>query len=147
MSLKAVMHWWALCSFAVTRPRTTVNRLAIVAQLATGERRVVDLTSALGLAQGTVSGHLACLRGCGLVVGRPEGRQVFYSLAHAELMDLLTAAEQLLARTGDAVELCPNYGTPTDTPTDTQTSTEIEIRTDTRTDPEPGIARIREIAP
>ncbi|WP_341350818.1 hypothetical protein [Nocardioides convexus] len=43
--------------------------------------------------------------------------------------------------------LCPNYGTPTDTPTDTQTSTEIEIRTDTRTDPEPGIARIREIAP
>ncbi|WP_341351117.1 metalloregulator ArsR/SmtB family transcription factor [Nocardioides convexus] len=70
------------------------NRLAIVAQLATGERRVVDLTSALGLAQGTVSGHLACLRGCGLVVGRPEGRQVFYSLAHAESMDLLTAAEQ-----------------------------------------------------
>ena len=65
------------------------TRLAIVRQLADGERRVVDLTADLGLAQGTVSGHLACLRDCGLVVGRPEGRQMFYSLAHPELMDLL----------------------------------------------------------
>ena len=94
------------------------TRLAIVRQLAHGERRVVDLTNALGLAQGTVSGHLACLRDCGLVVGRPEGRQMFYSIAHPELMDLLGAAEQLLALTGDAVELCPNYGltATTDTP-------------------------------
>lgn len=86
------------------------NRLAIVTHLAHGERRVVDLTKALGLAQGTVSGHLACLRDCGLVVGRPVARQTFYSLAHPELIDLLAAAEQLLALTGDAVELCPNYG-------------------------------------
>lgn len=87
------------------------TRLAIVALLAGGERRVVDLTGALGLAQGTVSGHLACLRDCGLVVARPEGRQMFYSLAHPELMDLLNAAERLLALTGDAVVLCPKYGT------------------------------------
>lgn len=86
------------------------NRLAIVRQLAHGERRVVDLTKALGLAQGTVSGHLACLRECGLIIGRPEGRQMFYSIAHPELMNLLCAAEQLLALTGEAVELCPNYG-------------------------------------
>lgn len=86
------------------------NRLAIVRELAPGERRVVDLTEALGLAQGTVSGHLACLRDCGLIVGRPEGRQMFYSIAHPELMDLIGAAEQLLALTGDAVELCPTYG-------------------------------------
>lgn len=86
------------------------NRLAIVRLLASGEQRVVDLTKHLELAQGTVSGHLACLRDCGLVVGRPEGRQMFYSLAHLELIDLLAAAEELLALTGDAVELCPNYG-------------------------------------
>ena len=94
-----------------------LNRLAIVRQLTHGERRVVDLTKALGVAQGTVSGHLACLRDCGLVVGRPEGRQMFYSIAHPELMDLLGAAEQLLALTGEAVELCPNYGPTTGTPT------------------------------
>lgn len=97
------------------------TRLAIVQQLAEGERRVVDLTNALELAQGTVSGHLACLRDCGLIVGRPEGRQMFYSLAHPELLDLLSAAERLLALTGDAVELCPNYGDTSD-PVDTDTT-------------------------
>lgn len=86
------------------------NRLTIVRCLAQGEARVVDLTSSLGLAQGTVSGHLACLRDCGLVVARPEGRQMFYSLAHPELLELLRAAELLLERTGEAVQLCPVYG-------------------------------------
>ena len=91
------------------------NRLAIVRKLAHGERRVVDLTESLGVAQGTVSGHLACLRDCGLIVGRPEGRQMFYSIAHPELLDLIGAAEQLLALTGEAVELCPNYGPAAET--------------------------------
>lgn len=94
------------------------NRLALVRQLVEGERRVIDLTNALGLAQGTVSGHLACLRDCGLIVGRPVGRQMFYSIAHPELFDLLAAAEQLLALTGGAVEICPRYG-PHATPTTT----------------------------
>lgn len=88
-----------------------VTRLAIVQRLAGGEARVVDLVGDLGLAQSTVSGHLACLRDCGLVSGRPEGRQVFYSLTRPELMDLLAAAEGLLAATGQAVALCPRYGT------------------------------------
>jgi DNA-binding transcriptional ArsR family regulator len=86
--------------------------------LAGGEVRVVDLVAELGLAQSTVSAHVACLRDCGLVAGRPEGRQVFYSLARPELLDLLAASERLLAATGEAVALCPNYGTATagDTP-------------------------------
>ncbi len=37
------------------------SRLAIVRHLALGEHRVVDLTAHLGLAQCTVSKHLACL--------------------------------------------------------------------------------------
>jgi DNA-binding transcriptional ArsR family regulator len=105
--------------------------LAIVRQLAEGERRVVDLTTALGLAQGTVSGHLACLRDCGLIIGRPEGRQMFYSLAHSELLELLSAAEELLALTGDAVELCPNYGECADL-AESETSTSATSREQTR---------------
>ncbi|GAA0901400.1 metalloregulator ArsR/SmtB family transcription factor [Pseudonocardia zijingensis] len=87
-------------------------RLAIVRRLAQGEARVVDLTRALGLAQSTVSKHVACLRGCGLVDYRVEGRQSFYSLSHPELVDLLRSAELLLAATGSAVALCPVYGDP-----------------------------------
>ena len=85
-------------------------RLAIVQRLACGEARVVDLTGELGLAQSTVSKHLACLRDCRLVDYRAEGRQSFYFVARPELLDLLRSAEQLLAATGQAVALCPVYG-------------------------------------
>ena len=87
------------------------SRLAIVRHLAVGEHRVVDLTAHLGLAQSTVSKHLACLKDCGLVTSRPQGRASMWSLNHsADLLDLLAAAERLLAATGDAVALCPTYG-------------------------------------
>jgi DNA-binding transcriptional ArsR family regulator len=88
------------------------SRLAIVRHLALGEHRVVDLTDHLGLAQSTVSKHLACLKDCGLVTSRPEGRASMWSLNHTStVMELLSAAERLLALTGDAVTLCPNFGT------------------------------------
>lgn len=96
------------------------TRLAIVRRLAEGEARVADLVKQLGLAQSTVSAHVACLRDCNLVVGRADGRQVLYSLARPELLDLLTAAETLLAATGNAVALCPNYGTDTSDATETR---------------------------
>ncbi|WP_147128745.1 ArsR/SmtB family transcription factor [Nocardia ninae] len=96
------------------------TRLSILHRLACGEARVVDLMGELALAQSTVSAHVACLRDCGLVEGRPQGRQVFYSLTRPELMDLLASAETLLAATGNAVALCPNYGTDS-APTATDT--------------------------
>lgn len=90
------------------------SRLAIVRHLALGEHRVVDLTSHLGLAQSTVSKHLACLKDCGLVSSRPEGRASMWSLNHTDtVIELLSAAERLLAATGDAVTLCPNFGAAT----------------------------------
>lgn len=86
------------------------TRLAILCRLAQGEVRVVDLTNSLGLAQSTVSGHLACLRECGLVTARPEGRQMFYAIAHPELLDVLASADSLLAASGRQIALCPTYG-------------------------------------
>lgn len=85
------------------------TRLAIVQRLALGEARVVDLVGSLGLPQSTVSTHLGCLRDCGLVTGRPQGRQVFYRLTQPGLLDLLAAAETVLAGTGSALALCPRY--------------------------------------
>ena len=77
---------------------------------------MVDLTGELGMAQSTVSKHLACLRDCGLIDYRVEGRQSFYTLTRPELLDLLRSTEQLLAATGEAVTLCPVYGTSADSP-------------------------------
>jgi ArsR family transcriptional regulator, cadmium/lead-responsive transcriptional repressor len=57
-----------------------------------------------------LDGARGSLRDCQLIVARPEGRQMFYALAHPGLFDLLKSAEQLLADTGEAVALCPTYG-------------------------------------
>jgi DNA-binding transcriptional ArsR family regulator len=94
---------------ALFRSLADPARLAIVRRLARGEARVVDLTRPLGLAQSTVSKHLACLRDCGLVTARPDGRASLYSLTQPGLLDLLAAAETVLEATGNAVALCPAY--------------------------------------
>jgi ArsR family transcriptional regulator, cadmium/lead-responsive transcriptional repressor len=95
----------------VFRSLGDTTRLAILQHLALGEHKVVELTAHLGLAQSTVSAHLACLRDCGLVTSRPQGRASMWSLATApELLDVLAAAERLLAATGHAVVRCPTYG-------------------------------------
>lgn len=86
-------------------------RLTILRHLALGEHRVVDLTAHLGLAQSTVSKHLACLRDCGLVSSRPQGRASVFSLTQPDaVLRVLASAELLLAATGDAAALCPVYG-------------------------------------
>lgn len=87
------------------------TRLTILRRLAAdGPARVVDLVDGLGMAQSTVSKHLACLRGCGLVSSTPSGRASVFALAQPAVIDVLTAAEALLAATGNAVALCPTYG-------------------------------------
>lgn len=86
-------------------------RLMIVRRLAAGPARVTDLTAGLGLAQSTVSKHLACLRDCGLVASEPVGRASVFRLAQPALAEMLAAAEAVLAATGNAVALCPVRGT------------------------------------
>jgi ArsR family transcriptional regulator, cadmium/lead-responsive transcriptional repressor len=87
------------------------SRVAILRHLLLGEHKVAELTSHLGLAQSTVSKHLACLRDCGLVESRPVGRASVFTLTQpAAVLKVFAAAEELLAATGDAVVLCPNSG-------------------------------------
>lgn len=88
-----------------------VSRTRIVQHLLYGEHNVKQLTEHVGLAQTTVSGHLACLLECGVVQRRAVGRASFYSLKHPqETVALLEAAEGLLTATGHAVALCSHHG-------------------------------------
>ena len=57
-----------------------------------------------------MSSHVACLRDCGLIDYRPEGRSSVYRVTHPELIELFAVAETLLGATGEAVALCPTYG-------------------------------------
>ncbi len=102
----------AACLF---RGMADASRMAILRHLLLGEHNVADLTEHLALAQSTVSKHLACLRDCGLVESRPVGRSSMFVLTQPEaVLKVFAAAEELLAATGDAVVLCPNYGEGTE---------------------------------
>lgn len=50
-----------------------------------------QLARELDLTRTNVSNHLACLRGCGIVVAEPEGRQTRYEIADPHLAAALTA--------------------------------------------------------
>lgn len=45
----------------------------------------------LELTRTNVSNHLSCLRGCGIVVAEPEGRQTRYEIADPHIAAALTA--------------------------------------------------------
>lgn len=73
------------------------TRLALIAHLMTGEHRVRDLVDHMGLAQSTVSKHLACLRDCGLVRSRAEGRASWFRLSDPDALAQLLGSAQVLA--------------------------------------------------
>jgi len=85
------------------------TRLALLLALAEGEKRVTDLVAEVGTSQSNVSGHLACLKDCGLVADRPDvRRQVFYRIADPAIYHVLRATERVMASSGVAIELCRN---------------------------------------
>lgn len=82
------------------------TRLALLRHLSTGEHRVRDLVEHMHLAQSTVSTHLACLRDCGLVTLRSEGRASWFALtAPDRLRAVLAAADAHLGASGTVLSL------------------------------------------
>ena len=61
------------------------TRARVLMTLREGPAYPADLAEALAVSRQSMSNHLACLRGCGLVVAVPEGRRTRYELADARL--------------------------------------------------------------
>jgi ArsR family transcriptional regulator, cadmium/lead-responsive transcriptional repressor len=87
------------------------KRLAVLKTLRNGELCVSDIVQATGLSQPNVSGYLACLRDCGLVASRQDGRSVFYSLADETMESIFLAAEDIIGRVARRLFHCANYRT------------------------------------
>ena len=71
------------------------TRLLILEQLKEGEQCVCDLTAAFQTGQSRLSFHLRVLKEAGLVLDRPEGRWVYYSLNRDAIEDLQEALNSL----------------------------------------------------
>lgn len=71
------------------------TRSRILLSLLTVPGYPAKLARDLDLTRTNVSNHLACLRGCGIVVAEPEGRQTRYEIADPHLAAALTALVDL----------------------------------------------------
>ena len=107
------------------RAMSDATRSRILLELLTEPGYPAQLARSLELTRTNVSNHLACLRGCGIVVAVPEGRQTRYEIADPHLTKALTLlVDTVLAHddgvpcTDDecAVSLC--CAVTTDSPTD-----------------------------
>jgi DNA-binding transcriptional ArsR family regulator len=82
--------------------RLHIQRLLDVA----GELSAGELVRRLHMPQATVSTHLGCLRWCGFVSTRREGRSVIYEIADPRVSELVALAESLLEDNAEHVACC-----------------------------------------
>ena len=68
------------------------HRVAIVVELADGERCVHELVDAVGVNQPLVSQHLRVLRAARLVKGHRRGREIAYCLANEHVAHIVQDA-------------------------------------------------------
>lgn len=86
--VKATLH----ASFAeVAKAAAHPHRLALLEQLAQGERNVDTLAERVGLTIANASQHLQSMRRAGLIAARREGKFTLYRLADDSVLTLLDA--------------------------------------------------------
>jgi DNA-binding transcriptional ArsR family regulator len=73
------------------------TRLRLLEFLLHDTHTVTECVKHIGLSQGRVSAHLACLADCGYVEVRRIGRNAFYQVADPRVADLVVLAQALAA--------------------------------------------------
>ncbi len=84
-------------------------RIQILECIREEEKTVSEIVKDLDGNQSNISQHLACLRGCGLIVGRQEGKYTFYSLSNQHVRDLLETFDVVLGEVQSDVACCKNH--------------------------------------
>jgi DNA-binding transcriptional ArsR family regulator len=87
VSLPSATHGQVLARFGHALSDPTRARLLLA--LREAPAYPADLAELLGVTRQNLSNHLACLRGCGLVVAVPQGRRSRYELADSRLAHAL----------------------------------------------------------
>lgn len=87
-------------------------RLRLLEFLLAGENTVSECVTHLGLAQGRVSTHLACLADCGYVATRRHGRYVYYRVTDPRVAELVHLARALSADNAAALAACMRIDAP-----------------------------------
>jgi DNA-binding transcriptional ArsR family regulator len=92
--------------FRVLGDPTRVRLLYLLLEAPGGESSVGELVAATAAPQSRISTHLGCLRWCGLVQTRREGKQVYYRVADPRVRQLLVVGGVMLRDYGAGIASC-----------------------------------------
>ncbi|CCQ16427.1 Transcriptional regulator, ArsR family [Rhodococcus sp. AW25M09] len=81
--VETLVHTDALARFGYALSDATRTQILLI--LRKVPQYPSDLAESIGVSRQILSNHLACLRGCGLVVAVPEGRRSRYELADVRI--------------------------------------------------------------
>jgi len=82
------------------------TRLQILQCIEEGEKTVTQIVENIKGNQSNISQHLACLKECGIVTSRQEGKYIFYTLRDIQVKELLHMFDQVLSHIHDEVANC-----------------------------------------
>ena len=82
------------------------TRLKILELLLQGEKSVTELVKHLGVQQGRVSNHLACLKWCGYVTTASSGRYTLYRIADPHVKRILQLSREMVAKNAEHLWAC-----------------------------------------
>ena len=82
------------------------TRVRIVELLLEGEKNVSELVERLGVPQARVSSHLGCLRWCGYIGTRREGKFIYYRVTDPRVSEMMRLARTILVDNAEAVASC-----------------------------------------
>ncbi|MFS0892474.1 ArsR/SmtB family transcription factor [Peribacillus frigoritolerans] len=85
------------------------TRIQILESIKSQEKTVSQIVDEIKGNQSNISQHLACLKGCGIIVGRNEGKYCFYSLRNQHIRDLLSMFDVVLEDVQNDVECCESH--------------------------------------
>jgi DNA-binding transcriptional ArsR family regulator len=85
------------------------TRIQILGCIKDQEKIVSEIVSELKGNQSNISQHLACLKGCGLIVGRQEGKYIYYSLRDERVKELLYLFDVVLTQIHSEIDNCEDH--------------------------------------
>lgn len=85
------------------------TRLQILECIKNEEKTVSQIVEELQGNQSNISQHLACLKGCGIIVGRQEGKFVYYSLRNKKIKEMLDLFDEVVNQVQTEIAQCDRH--------------------------------------
>jgi DNA-binding transcriptional ArsR family regulator len=86
------------------------TRIQILHCIKEQEKTVTQVVEEIQGNQSNISQHLSCLKGCGIISGRQEGKYIYYGLKNNHVKQLLEQFDEVLSQVHEEVAHCEQNG-------------------------------------